>query len=323
LHLTAGSGRQDAVPGGIQAVPELEELVEWQIDPQNRSLEAMAIIGSRVGVINWIDARWLAHNADRLFDLERVEEDPAKAFGWAAWNAFLTWVRPHIVFYRALERQFHYAVGQAARVEIDKQDHDQPMFRLGEHLMVLYGRGQLPLTADVLQDFLTTARPAIRRHAIGFVGSSFGHDDVPSEIVERFMALWDTYWAGHGRTDAADDPGAVLFGSWFASGEFPDHWALSSLHDYVEVVAVPEPEHLVMERLAKSAKTDIEKSVRIVERMVKGDREGWRMHGWQEPAKTILEHAVKAGGAARSEAERVIDFLGRRGYTIFGALLAH
>ena len=48
-----------------------------------------------------------------------------------------------------------------------------------------------------------------------------------------------------------------------------------------------------------------------------------KSHGWQEPAKTTLDHAVKAGGAARSEAERVIDFLGRRGYTIFGALLAH
>ncbi len=322
LHLTAVSGKQDAVPGGIAAIPELAELVEWQIDPQNRSLEAMAIIGSRIGLVNWIDPRWLAENADRLFDLERVEENPATAFGWAAWNAFLSWVRPHIVFYRALERQFRYAVLQAGRVDVDKQDHDQPMFRLGEHLMVLYGRGQVPLTADVLQQFLSTARPAIRRHAIGFVGSSFGHEDVPSDIVERFMALWDLYWAGHGRSDAADDPGAVLFGSWFASGEFPDDWALSCLHEYVEAVPVPEPEHLVMERLAKIAQTDIAKSVRIVERMVKGDREGWRMHGWQEPAKAILEGALKAGGAARRDAEQVIDFLGRRGYTAFGALLA-
>jgi hypothetical protein len=46
------------------------------------------------------------------------------------------------------------------------------------------------------------------------------------------------------------------------------------------------------------------------------------MHGWQEPAKAILDHAVKAGGAARRDAEQVIDFLGRRGYTAFGALLA-
>ena len=45
------------------------------------------------------------------------------------------------------------------------------------------------------------------------------------------MALWDAYWTSHGRSDAADDPGAVLLGSWFASGEFPDDWALSSLYE--------------------------------------------------------------------------------------------
>ncbi len=322
LHLIGDGGTRDAVPGGILAIQELQELVEGQIDPQNRSLEAMAIIGSRIGVINWIDARWLDLNADRLFDLECVEENPADAFGWAAWNAFLVWVRPHVVFYHAFEKQFRFAVRQAGLVEIDKKDHHQPMFQLGEHLMVLYGRGQVPLREEVLQDFLDTARVPIRRHAIGFVGSSFGHGETPSEVIERFMALWDAYWTGHGRSDAADDPGSVLLGSWFASGEFPDDWALSSLHEYVEVVAVPEPEHLVMERLAKIAQTDIAKSVRIVESMVKGDREGWRIHGWQEPARTILAQAVRAGGAARSEAEQVIDFLGRRGYTAFGALLA-
>ena len=104
--------------------------------------------------------------------------------------------------------------------------------------------------------------------------------------------------------------------------EAPDDWALSSLYEYLDVVAIPEPERLVMKRLAKIAQTDIVKSVRIVERMVKGDREGWRIHGWQEPATAILDQAVKAGGTARSEAEQVIDLLGRRGYTAFGALLA-
>ena len=180
----------------------------------------------------------------------------------------------------------------------------------------------LALSEEVLQDFLSTAGVAIRRHAIGFIGSSLGHEKVPLEVVEWFMALWDAYWTSHGRSDAADDPGAVLLGSWFASGEFPDDWALSSLYEYLDVVAVPEPERLVMKRLAKIAQTDIVKSVRIVERMVKGDREGWRIHGWQEPARAILEQAVKAGGTARSEAEQVIDLLGRRGHTTFGALLA-
>jgi len=320
LHLTAG-GKVDPVPGGMQAVPELAELLKWQTDPTNQSLEAMAIIGSRIGVINWVGGSWLAENADRVFNLEQIEDEPSRAFGWSAWNSFIVWVRPHIVFYRALEGQYRYAVRQAAVVDIAEQDHDQPMFRLGEHLMVLYGRGQLTLQDDVIAEFLSSAKPAIRRHAIGFVGSSFGHEEVPGKVIERFMALWDAYWGGQGKRDAEQNPDAVLFGSWFASGEFPDQWALSSLHDFVQFAPVPEPEDFVMERLAKVAHIDIIKSVRIVSHMVRGDREGWRMHGWQEPAKSILEQAINAGGDARGAAVEVIDFLGRRGYTVFGALL--
>ena len=46
------------------------------------------------------------------------------------------------------------------------------------------------------------------------------------------------------------------------------------------------------------------------------------MHGWQEPVRVILEQAVQSGGTARTQADEVIDLLGRRGYTAFGALLA-
>lgn len=321
LHLTAAKGGQDAVPGGMQSIPELGELLEWQIDTENQSLEAMAMIGARMGVINWIDGGWLANNAHRLFSLERLEQAPQHAFGWAAWNAFLVWVRPHIVFYRALHDQFVYAVRQSALVKVNKQDRPQPMYRLGEHLMVLYGRGQLPLNDRVLEAFLRDAHPAIRRHAIGSIGSSFSRELLPLEVVERFMALWDGYWGDRGKSDAMEDPEAVLFGSWFSSGIFPQKWALRSLEEFVEVVPVPEPDHSVIDRLAKDAHVDILQAIRIVDRMVRGDHESWRIHGWEESLKLVLEGAIRSGAGARASASEVIDYLGRRGYTTFGALL--
>jgi hypothetical protein len=89
--------------------------------------------------------------------------------------------------------------------------------------MVLYGRGQLSLQDDTVREFLETAHPAIRRHAIGFVGLSLGRgEEVPADVIERFVGLWQSYWAGRGKTDAQGDPAAILFGSWFATGEFPD-----------------------------------------------------------------------------------------------------
>lgn len=55
--------------------------------------------------------------------------------------------------------------------------------------------------------------------------------------------------------------------------------------------------------------------------MVQADREGWRIYGWRDAAKQILEKAMRAGGEARNEAERIINYLGWRGYTAFGTLL--
>lgn len=323
-HIKTPDGEHAIVPDGFAAMPEVREMLEWQISKENRSFEALAIIGLHLGLIYWIDKEWLATNADRLFYLEGLKEEPALPHGWAAWNALLVWARPHIEFYRLFKKQFAYAVAEATRLELAEQSREQPMNHLGEHLITLYVRGQLGLDDDehLLRRFLNDANPDIRRHTIGFVGRSIKDDQpLPDEFVARFRELWEMYWAGPGKKDAEQKPDAWLFGMWFASRQFPDAWALERLEAFVEVVPTPEPDHMVVERLAEIGITDIARTTRILDRMVRGDREGWRMHGWLKPARQILDVAMKSGGDARRLAEQTIDYLGRRGHTEFGELL--
>ncbi len=324
-HTKKTNEGQEIVPGGFDAMPEVREMLEWQIARGNRSVEALSVIGSRVNLICWIDKKWLAAHAGQLFHLEGLTETPPVADGWAAWNAFLVWVPPHVEFYRLFKQQFAYAIAQSAQVELTDQTRDeQPMNHLGEHLMILYGRGQLGLDDDggLLRRFLTDANPDIRRHAVSFVGSSVeGDEKIPDRIVSRFQELWNVYWAGAGRKDAEQKHDAGLFGTWFASGQFPEQWALEQLEAFVEVTPTPEPGHAVAEQLAKIAHADIARAVRILDRIVRADREGWRTYRWREPARQILEAAMQAGGDARTHAEQVINYLGRRGYTEFGTLL--
>jgi hypothetical protein len=198
------------------------------------------------------------------------------------------------------------------------------MYRLGEHLMILYGRGQLGLDDDggLLRRLLADSHPDVRRHAVGFVGESLeGNEKLPEEVIARFQGLWSLYWAGAGKKDIKEKPDASLFGTWFASGQFPEQWALEQLENFVEVTPTPEPDHAIAKHLAKIALVDIVRAVRILDRMVKGDQEGWRIHGWLDAAKQTLETAMRAGGDARTHAEQVIHYLGRRGHTSFGALL--
>lgn len=323
-HVRKTAGEQEIIPGGFEAMPEVREMLDWQIVPENRRFEALAVIGLHIGLIYWIDKEWLAKNAARLFHLEGITESPPMAHGWAAWNAFLVWVGPHIEFYRIFKEQFSYAVAQAAQVNLTERTREQPMNRLGEHLMILYGRGQLGLDEDegLLRRFLTESNPDIRRHAIGFIGRSLGGDEgIPGEVVNRFKALWKVYWEGPGKRDAGEKPDALLFGTWFSSGQFPEQWALEQLENYVDITRTPEPDHSIAEQLARIAQADIVRAVRILDKMVRGDWEGWRIHGWLGSARQILEMAMRAGGDARTQAEQVINYLGRRGHSDFGELL--
>jgi hypothetical protein len=324
-HTKVEKNGEEIVPGGFEAMPEVRDMLAWQIESGNRTYEAMSIIGSRIGVIYWIDRDWLEANADALFDLPGIEQSPVAAEGWAAWNAFLVWVRPHLEFYRRFKGQFVYAVEQAGTVDLADSSREQPMHHLGEHLMILYGRGQLGFDDDggVLQRFIETANPEIRRHAIGFVGRSLeGDENLPDDVLERFMSLWERYWAGPGRQDTQDQPEAWLFGTWFGCGKFPTQWSLDRLHEFVEIAPTVEPDHSVVERLAKIADADILTVTRILDRMIRGDKEGWRVSGWTESAEAILDRAMKAGADVRREAESLINHLGRRGYTEFGKLLS-
>jgi hypothetical protein len=198
------------------------------------------------------------------------------------------------------------------------------MNHLGQHLMLLYGRGQLGFDDDegLLRTFLATGNADVRRHALGFVGQTLEQSEsVPQAILDRFMSLWDLYWPSVGRKDAEQAPDAWLFGTWFISEAFPTDWALSRLEDFVQVVGVAAPGHEVAVQLAKLTPSDPARSVRILDHMVRKDREGWKFYGWRDSASQILSLAIAAGGEARDIAVRLIDHLGRRGYVELGALL--
>lgn len=324
-HIKQDDGKKEIVAGGFDSMPEVREMLNWQLLPQNRSFEVMSVIGSRFGLLHWVDSKWLSETAVLSFNLEGIEQTPPVAEGWAAWNAFLVWVPAHIEFYRILKSQFAYAVDQTAKVNLTQSSRGQPMFHLGEHLMLLYGRGQLALDDDggLLRKFIQIAGSDIRRHAIGFVGQSLGGSEtVPTDILERFMQLWHYYWEGPGKSDAKEVPNAWLYGEWFACRKFPAQWALDRLREFVEVAPNPEPDDAVVEKLAEISHVDILKTVQILDRMIRGDQEGWRIHGWLDSAKAILKNALATPGKPSEEATALINYLGRLGYMEFGQLLA-
>ena len=321
-HIKRPRDGHDVVPGGLGAMPEVREMLEWQISTGNRSHEALAILGLRIPLIYWIDKEWLKENTDQIFCLPGIAESPPSTHGWAAWNTFLMWTKPHREFLSLFKDQFAYAVEESTSVNLNEESRDQPMNRLGEHLMILYARGDLQLDNDLLIRFLDDTKPEIRRSTIGFVGRILQQDaDVSEKVITRFKKLWEVYWKGNGKKDASQNPDSWLFGSWFSSGRFPASWSLDQLESFTTVVPLPHPVHAVAKRLEELTPTDVVRAARILDKMIRGDREGWHVHGWLDAARQTLMLAIEKGGAAREQAERTIDYLGRRGHISFGELL--
>ncbi len=323
-HIKETNGKREIIPNGFNAMPEVRDMLKKQIESSNRCFEVMSVIGSKISLLYWIDRDWLSKNTENIFQLRGIEQTLSIAEGWAAWNAFLIWVRPHIEFYRLFKHQFAYTVKQATKVELAEDTSEQPMYHLGEHLMLLYGRGQLGLDDDngLLRTFLEKANSKIRRHAIEFIGQSLeGEKDLPCEISERFMELWDFYWQVSGKDDAKEEHHAWMFGTWFTCGQFPSEWILDRFKQFVEIVPTPESDRPILDKLVEIVDVDMLKSVQILDIIVRGDKEGWHIYSYRDSAKIILGKAIKVTGEVHDKARSLIDYFGRRGYTDFGELL--
>ncbi|MBI1904002.1 MAG: hypothetical protein HYS13_23115 [Planctomycetia bacterium] len=320
------SGKLDSPTDGFAQLPEVRALLERRLTPDDPGgFSLRAAVGWHWTLLYVIDKKWLAQHAARICDIESSATDLTRAYGWAAWNSFLTSADPHIEHYRLLKSQFSYAVDQAASIAVEDDVKDGPFHRLGEHLVLLRARGQLPLDADngIVERFLTKAAVPFRTHAMEFVGVTLWRErpKLKTDFEKRLTDLWDWYWERIGRVDAESNPRSRAFAFWFASTVFDEKWSLARLERFVRVVPKPEPDDQIVERLKVIAPADLGSAVRILGHLVDGDDENWRIHGWKEQAKEILTAAMKIEGEPRDEAVRVIDRLGRRGFLEFGELL--
>ncbi len=327
---TVAEGRK-VVPEGFDDMPEVRERLEWQIKPENASFEAFAIIGAYFDLLHWIDESWVKGNADRIFDLVLIEREPKCAYGWAAWNSFLDWSPPRANYYQILRPQYVYAVKHLAEAVLPPNSGRTPIHRLGEHLVILYGRGDLKANSSndepLLFDFLRVADKNVRSQTIAFVGCTLGRSEaLPEAIVVRFEKLWDWYWSEFGEKDVAARPVSGLFGSWFTCEQFPVAWRLERLETVVASPQIPDLAQQVVEHLAEIAKAHVEHvgtATRILDRMIRADKEGWRAYAWRDSAIKILGLAMRGDDATKERALKLIDHLGRRGYQKFGELLQH
>jgi hypothetical protein len=302
------------------SVPEAKAVLDRHLDPEiEYDLDVRVIYGELLPFLAHVDEKWVSSNVPQILPT-RLEHRPLRDVAWVAYLA----ANPSYDRSFEILSDFYSSaiseIGTPRKVGRDHllQDADKD---LGQHLMQLYWRGRLSTEAGTaLTRFFRQAGDSLRAHTIAFVGRSLNPAEVPPEILERLMILWDYRLRDAESSEHKREMAA--FGWWFISGCFDDNWALEHLYKSLRLSnGNMEPKLNTLDRLSTLANTYTSVVISCTELIIRADHENVIL--WTHELTTILRLVLKCGdpGAIKT-AENVIDLLGARGDHQYRSLLS-
>ena len=156
-------------------------------------------------------------------------------------------------------------------------------------------------------DRLHTFIPPDSRMRLRLIGETFGRWRRERDGVARVLEILDRSEVGQKLVVQRESDREQLSVRQVETLFIPDLAA----HPMIELLSAE-----LVEKLAPAA------FIESLEHMAQSDREGWKIYGWREDARTILS-AVIAGGdsEARAAAVGLVHRLGARGFQEFRDLL--
>lgn len=316
------SGKRENVGITFDDISEVREVLDVHLDPaKDPSLAVRAVYGQWFPMLVSLDPKWATENAIKVFPLDESQRD----FFDAAWNTYVIFCNAYNNVLEILRPQYATAVENLAVKPKDREQAYSPHEHLAAHLMNFYWSGKLGLEDPIFACFWTKADDGLRAHALDFIGRGLSHtESITVELVERLQKLW------HQRVEVAKVSSQIQnyknelasFGSWFASGKFNDDWAIEQLKQVIKLVNKIEPDHVVVERLAKIVGAMPLEAVECLRLIVDTDTERWGIYSWRDDAEVILSTAIRGTNSeAKSAAIELIHHLGAKGYSDFRGLL--
>jgi len=318
-HHEKQTDAEERLRQGFEEMPEVRDVLDAHLDTaHDPSLAIRAVYGQWFPWLVLLDPGWARENVSRIFPLDMQH----KEYFEAAWNTYIAFCRPYDDVLELLRDWYGYAIERIGSSRVDVHWPADPGERLAEHLMALYWRGKIDLTDPLLETFWNKASDSLRAHAIKFIGHALRQTQkpVPDEILVRLQRLWEERFSRAKEEPANHEKEVSAFGWWFVSDNLDSDWAIAQLHEALQLIPKTNPDHMVLEKLARTVETHPQKSVECLRMMAEGDREGWGIYASRQDIRRILGVALSQV-SARDEAKRVINYLGRRGFLEFRDLL--
>jgi hypothetical protein len=304
---------------------EVRAVLDKHLDPNIDSSAAIrSVYGQWFPWLVFLDPNWAGARAPRIFPSELEFE----ALRDAAWDTYITYCTPSDEAFEILQEQYRRAIDRIEPPADPAASRNAPDSCLAQHLMNLYWRGKLAEDDPngLIARFYQKADPKLRHWALEFIGRSLHNtkEPVDSEVIQRLQRLWARRLQAlrPAESSALEKEELKAFSWWFASSKFPDAWSIEQLDEVLRLCGSVEPDHLVVERLAELAASFPAKAVECLALIVGGDKSGWGVHAWLEPARKLLAQVINSvDQPARVRAIALVHHLGERGYSQFRDLL--
>jgi hypothetical protein len=317
---TAGRPGEDG-SGAFLAI--LDRNLNSAVDPD---LRLRKVYGEFFPTLVYLAPAWASCNVPIIFPTR----DAGRQLFDAAWQPYLNYAMYFQPAFDLLQEQYGFALerlGSAAAIEVSGAD---PERQLAQHIMVSYGRGNLTLddAESLINRFFTSANQSLRATALGFIGEDLRRTEgsIDAEILNRLQTLWSTRLDRARRAASTDDFKEELaaFGWWFVSEKFDEEWALQQLREVLLLVQNVDADDFVVERLAALATKYPAMTVECLGLMIDGDKEGYGVELWKNPAQELLKSALGQEGdeSARREATVLINRISAKGAIDHALLLS-
>jgi len=274
-------------------MPEVREVLDYHLDPQNDSSIGVAYVyGREFRYLFMLDSDWAQENKARIFS----KAEGLRERGAAAWEGFLLNGPAYSDAFTVLEERYALAVEELARPASETGHFVNPDLRLGQHLCELYLSAKILLgpRGSIWERFFDKAGDEVVGKLILSIGWTLLEKEASSgQWLDKLRTLWE--WrvsqiaadgnpVGHGTELSA-------FGAWFGSGKFDDAWALARLRELLMMNAQVETGDRVINRLAHLTGQFPAEALECTILLVRGARKHWTVNSWRDDLKRIVSAA--------------------------------
>lgn len=297
---------QDAT---LKVIPEAKQTLEKHLNPlYEPSLAVRAVYGLWLPFLVAIDSNWVTENLGKLFPVNEAQLRLRNS----VWETYLIYSKPWDAVFSLLQREYRNGV---ERLNGDSLYRDEDSSKaLAGHLMIFYARNKTGVNDDgLLDEFYKTASDKLRAHCFWILGQGIRGDSVDDDVLGRIRALAEI------RLERGESLEVRSLGWLVLTEKFEDDWCLSILERVLQVAQSCEPDHSVVEWLAKRSSARPIPVLRCMALFVDGSEDLWKINYWSDHLRASIAAALETDESALAVA--LINKLASRGFVDFRNML--